>query len=61
MGAQGRLDPGRLDQPGHRRRLPTRDDETVEALQLLRGAHLDRFRAELAQRLRVRFEVALEG
>jgi hypothetical protein len=33
----------------------------VEALQLVRRADLDRFRAEPAQRLRVRLEAALQG
>src|SRR5439155_12398238 len=50
-----------LDAQRHRRGLAARDDQPVEPLEAGRRAHLARVRAELAQDLRVRLEVALEG
>ena len=46
-------------QPHERRRLAAGDDEPVEAVELLRLAHLDHVRAEAAQHRRVLAEVAL--
>ena len=42
-------------------RLAAGDDEAVEAVELLRLAHLDDVRAESAQHRRVLAEVALHG
>src|SRR5918911_4338922 len=48
-------------QAHERRRLPARDDEPVEPLELLRQPHLDRLGAEPAQHRRVLAEVPLDG
>src|SRR5689334_4719231 len=45
----------------HRGRLAAGDDQAVEAVELLRQAHLDRIRAETAQHPRVLAEVPLHG
>jgi hypothetical protein len=60
VSAQRRLDAGRLDALGDRRALATGDDQAVEAVEVLSGANLGRFGAELAQRASVGPEAALD-
>ena len=49
------------DQPADRGRLTARDDEPVEALELLGLPHLDRLHAETRERRDVLAEVPLQG
>jgi len=60
VGAQRRLETGRIDPLFDRRTLAAGDDEAVEALQLGSGADLGDLGAEAAQRAGVSFEAALE-
>jgi hypothetical protein len=60
VGAQGRLQPGRLDALADRRALAAGDDEAVEPGDLGSGADLGCFGAELAQGPGVGLEVALQ-
>src|SRR3954470_6160048 len=55
------LEPVEAHEPHERRRLATRDDEAVEALELLGLAHLDRVGAEPAQHGGVLAHVSLQG
>jgi hypothetical protein len=59
VGPDRRLQAGRVDPLCDRRALAAGDDQAVEAGELLRGADLARFGAELAQDREVRGEVAL--
>src|SRR5262245_36659570 len=54
------LEPVDPDQPHDRRRLPARDDEAVDVVELLRLADLHRVRAKLPQHRRVLPEIALD-
>jgi hypothetical protein len=58
--AQRRLQAGRLDALDDRRALATGDDQSVEPVEIPGGADLGCLGAELAQRPRVRPEVALD-
>jgi hypothetical protein len=60
MGAQRRLQAGRLDALGDRRALAAGDDQAVEVVELGGNADLGRLCPELAQSARVRLEVALD-
>jgi hypothetical protein len=60
VGAKRRVEPRRLDALDDRRALAARDDQAVEAGEVVGGADLACFGAELAQRLGVRLEVALD-
>jgi hypothetical protein len=60
VGAKRRLEPRRLDALDDRRALAARDDQAVEAGEVVGGADLGCFGAELAQRPGVRLEVALD-
>jgi hypothetical protein len=60
MGTQRRLQAGRLDPLADRGALPARDDQAVEAVEVLGGANLADLGAELAQDLAVGLEVALD-
>jgi hypothetical protein len=59
--AQRRLQPGRLDPLADRRALAAGDDEAVQPLDRGRGANLADLRAEPAQDLGVRLEIALQS
>jgi hypothetical protein len=48
-------------QPRDRRRLSARDDQAVEAFQLLRQPHLDRLRAQAPEHERMLAKVPLHG
>ena len=58
--AQRVAQPLTLDPEGHDRRLPAGNDQRVKAVEVGRDAHLARHRAQPAQDLGVRLEVALE-
>jgi hypothetical protein len=47
--------------PPQRGRLPARDHQAVEAIELLGAAHRDRFRADCLERAQVLGDVALKG
>jgi hypothetical protein len=61
VGAQRRLQAGRLDALADRRALAAGDDQAVEALHVRGYADLARLGSELAQGAGVRLEVALDG
>ena len=57
--AQRLVEPVEAHQPPHRGRLAARHDQPVEAVELLRQAHLDRLGAETSQHGRMLAEVSL--
>src|SRR5437667_3434560 len=60
-GANGLVQPIEAHQPHEGRRLPARDDEPVEALELLGLAHLHGLSPEAAQHCEMLAKVALDG